>query len=50
VDFERGADFYDSRTGYWYDITTTAAWEQHVRDYGPTQPGRTPIPGFRLPY
>jgi hypothetical protein len=49
VNFERGADFYDSRTGNWYDITTTRAWKQHVADYGPTQPGRTTIPGFRLP-
>lgn len=49
VNFERGADFYDSRTGNWYDITTSRAWKQHVADYGPTQPGKTTIPGFRLP-
>jgi hypothetical protein len=49
VNFERGADFYDSRTGHWYDITTTGKWKQHVRDYGPSQHGRTTIPGFRLP-
>ena len=46
---ERGPDFFDSRTGTWYDITTTGAWKQHVADYGPSQPGKTTIPGFRLP-
>jgi hypothetical protein len=49
VNFERGADFYDSRTGTWYDITTAKAWKQHVRDYGPTQQWRRSIPGYRLP-
>jgi len=49
VNFERGADFYDSRTGHWYDITTIRAWRQHVLDYGPSQPGHTTIPGYRLP-
>jgi hypothetical protein len=49
VNFEKGADFYDSRSGDWYDMTTTRAWKQHVADYGPSQPGKTTVPGFRLP-
>lgn len=42
--YERSADFYDARTGRWYDITTTGAWKEHVRKYGseglrlPTEP------------
>jgi hypothetical protein len=36
-----GADFYDSRTGRWYDITTARAWKAHVKKYGPD--------GSRLP-
>jgi hypothetical protein len=48
--FERGADFFDSHTGFWYDITTTGQWKAHVRRYGgPAQGGQTPVPGFRLP-
>ena len=41
---ERGPDFFDSRTGTWYDITTPGAWQQHVNDYGGQNFG-----GFRLP-
>jgi hypothetical protein len=33
--YERGADFLDSRTGTWYDMTTVAAWKAHVAQYGP---------------
>jgi hypothetical protein len=40
--YERGADFYDARTGRWYDITTARAWRAHVTSYGPW--------GSRLPY
>jgi len=32
--YEPGADFYDSATGRWYDITTVAAWKDHVTKYG----------------
>jgi hypothetical protein len=32
---ERGADFLDSRTGLWYDITTAGAWGAHEAQYGP---------------
>ncbi|WP_370964385.1 DUF4157 domain-containing protein [Amycolatopsis sp. cg9] len=32
--YEPGADFYDSVTGRWYDITTAAAWKDHVTKYG----------------
>jgi hypothetical protein len=49
VNFEQGADFYDSRTGYWYDMTTTGQWKAHVAKYGPTVPGYVTVPGFRLP-
>ena len=49
VNFEQGADFYDSRTGYWYDMTTTGQWKAHVAKYGPTVPGHVTVPGFRLP-
>jgi len=38
---ERGADFLDSVTGNWYDMTTTGAWKAHVMKYGSQ--------GFRLP-
>jgi hypothetical protein len=47
--FEYGADFYDSETGNWYDMTTTDAWKAHVRQYAGSQAGRTPVPGARLP-
>jgi hypothetical protein len=40
---ERGADFLDARTGQWYDITTTGAWQDHLDRYG-VDPG-----GWRLP-
>jgi len=49
VNLEYGADFYDSQTGHWYDITTNKAWRAHQRKYGPTVPGKTTVPGFRLP-
>lgn len=49
LNLEYGADFYDSRTGHWYDITTNKAWRAHQRKYGPTVPGKTTVPGFRLP-
>jgi hypothetical protein len=49
LNLEYGADFYDSRTGYWYDITTNKAWRAHQRKYGPTVSGRATVPGFRLP-
>jgi hypothetical protein len=39
--YEPGADFYDSRTGRWYDITTAQAWKAHVAKYGAS--------GSRLP-
>jgi hypothetical protein len=32
--YEPGADFYDAVTGRWYDITTAAAWKEHVAKYG----------------
>ena len=41
---EPGADFYDSITGKWYDITTFGSWRAHVKKYGrwgvrlPTEP------------
>jgi hypothetical protein len=41
VSRERGADFLDSRTHHWYDMTTTHAWRAHQAQYGPG--------GFRLP-
>jgi hypothetical protein len=44
VPFEQGADFYDSVTGTWYDITTTRGWQQHVQRYGDPS-----YEGFRLP-
>jgi len=49
VNREKGADFYDSRTGRWYDMTTIGQWRRHEVKYGPTQPGKTTIPGSRLP-
>jgi len=39
--YEPGADFYDATTGRWYDITTAAAWKEHVAKYGAR--------GWRLP-
>jgi len=44
VNYEKGPDFFDSRTGTWYDMTTTGAWKSHVREYGAEN-----VPGFRLP-
>ena len=41
---ERGPDFFDSRTGAWYDMTTTKAWKEHVTKYGAKN-----VSGFRLP-
>ncbi|WP_205661011.1 eCIS core domain-containing protein [Amycolatopsis vastitatis] len=32
--YEPGADFYDSLSNRWYDITTVAAWKDHVTKYG----------------
>jgi hypothetical protein len=42
---ERGADFYDVESGRWYDITTTAAWQDHLDRYGLDPSGA----GARLP-
>jgi hypothetical protein len=49
LNLEYGADFYDSETGIWYDITTNRAWRAHKQKYGPEVPGRAIVPGFRLP-
>ena len=49
VQREMGADFYDSRTGHWYDMTTAKAWRPHERKYSPHEKGKAKIPGFRLP-
>jgi hypothetical protein len=48
VNFEEGAEFFESRSGFWYEVTTSRAWK-HVVDYGPSESGRTTIPGFPLP-
>jgi hypothetical protein len=49
VNKEAGADFFDSRTGHWYDMTTIGQWSAHQTKYGPTVPGYTTVPGARLP-
>jgi hypothetical protein len=49
VNKEYGPDFFDSRTGRWYDMTTIGQWPAHQAKYGPIVPGGATVPGSRLP-
>ena len=33
--YTRGPDFVNTETGRWWDMTTKAAWQNHVNKYGP---------------